>query len=229
MNENLTPNFHEMANYMEYLLLAPQLSQQETVAGCLLADKLQVSSVIVKPCYVKQAVDELRASSVAVGTVVGFPLGANSTYVKVSEVKRALIEGAAIIEMMINAGYVRDLADDLVRRDIQAVCGIVHMNGGTVNVILPFDYLLESQIIRSAKIASETGVNGIMISGEFLNTEDLFKAFKAVKDSVGSRVQVKVMGGVSTLRAFRILVEAGCECICVKDLDHLTRVFEAET
>jgi deoxyribose-phosphate aldolase len=226
MGNSQSMGFNMVVDRIDYFLIEPQLSERETLDGCSLANRLHIKSLFIKPCYVKQGVNALRASQVSVGTVVGFPFGANTTHVKVAEVKRALTEGATSIEMVINVGYLKDLTDDLVRRDICAVCGIAHMNGGKVNVIIPIDQLTTDEIHRSAIIAKETGVNGITFISELSNKEQLISTIKSVTGAVGSQINIKVMGNEYSRQHILDLIEAGCNRIGVNDLEIFFGLFQ---
>src|SRR6266436_9343410 len=78
---------------------------------CRLAAKYQVASVCCRPADVPRAVELLRGSGVAVGTVIGFPHGGTTTEVKVFEAEQALRDGATELDMVINIGALRSGRD----------------------------------------------------------------------------------------------------------------------
>lgn len=55
---------------------------------CRQAKEHGFASVCVNPWFVKLAADELKGTGVKVCTVIGFPLGANTTETKAFEAKR---------------------------------------------------------------------------------------------------------------------------------------------
>ena len=56
------------------------------------AKKYNFATVCINPCYVSYASELLKDSNVKVCTVIGFPLGANTTKIKVEEAVDAALE-----------------------------------------------------------------------------------------------------------------------------------------
>ena len=104
------------------------------------------ASVCINPCHVAYCADYLKDSDVNVCTVIGFPLGANTSAVKAFETKDAIANGADEIDMVMNIGALKDKNYDLVRDDVKAV--VEAANGTLVKVlknhICLFDYLFIS-------------------------------------------------------------------------------------
>src|SRR5436309_2814301 len=66
-----------VASLIDHTLLKPEATQPDVVRLCSEARQFSFASVCVNPCWVRLVVEMLTDSSVNVGTVVGFPLGAN--------------------------------------------------------------------------------------------------------------------------------------------------------
>jgi len=66
----------QLAKVIDHSLLRPELTTDEVIAGCMLANEYHVATVCVKPCHVKLAAEILKGSDVKVTTVVGFPMAA---------------------------------------------------------------------------------------------------------------------------------------------------------
>ena len=65
------------------------------------AKEYDFKSVCVNPFWVEKAAKELKGTDVLVCTVIGFPLGANTTAVKVFETTDAINNGANEIDMVL--------------------------------------------------------------------------------------------------------------------------------
>ena len=72
------------------------------------AKKYHFKSVCVNPYYVSYAKEVLRDTDVLVCTVIGFPLGQNTTETKVYETKDAILKGADEIDMVLNVAALKD-------------------------------------------------------------------------------------------------------------------------
>ena len=114
-------SLYQIAKMIDHSLLHPTMTDADLVAGCELAKKYEVAAVCIKPYFVKQAVELLKDSGVAVCTVVGFPHGSSTIQQKVSETRQACKEGASEIDMVVNIGKV--LSEDwrYIKKEINTI------------------------------------------------------------------------------------------------------------
>ena len=94
------------------------------------------ASVCIPPCYVKAAA-EYAVGRVAVCTVIGFPCGYSGTEVKVAECRRAVLDGADEIDMVINVGYLKAGRHAEVLAEINAVKAAAVVIGALVVALIP--------------------------------------------------------------------------------------------
>ena len=78
------------SKYIDYTLLKAFASEKDIKNLCDEAKEYNFKSVCVNPDFVSFAKNELKNSDVLVCTVIGFPLGANTTKVKVFEALDAI-------------------------------------------------------------------------------------------------------------------------------------------
>src|ERR1017187_4955074 len=97
----------EIARLIAHTLLKPDATSGQIVKLCAEAREHEFASVCVNPYWVPVAVQELVGSIVKTCTVVGFPLGANTTSTKTFEAGKALRSGALEIDMVMNIGALR--------------------------------------------------------------------------------------------------------------------------
>src|SRR6202521_528983 len=128
--------YEDVAKTIDHSLLRPELDDQFIDDGCRLAAKYEVASVCCRPADVPRAVELLAGTSVAVGTVIGFPHGGTTTEVKVFEAEQALRSGATELDMVINIGALRSGRDAYVRDEIAAIVAVAHAGGALVQVIM---------------------------------------------------------------------------------------------
>ena len=121
-----TITYEQLAKVIDHSLLRPELTEDDVIEGCRLANEYHTATVCVKPCHVTLAVEELKGSDVVVSTVIGFPHGANVTSTKVAEALTAMDDGAKELDMVLNIGQLRSGKYDFVRDDIKAVCDTAH-------------------------------------------------------------------------------------------------------
>jgi deoxyribose-phosphate aldolase len=200
--------YEQLAKTIDHSLLRPELTQAEVIAGCELARQYHVASATVKPCHVSLASHLLAGSDVAVGTVVGFPHGSQTTTIKVAEAREAIANGAVELDMVINIGELRSGNQDYVERDIAAVVEAAQ-GKAIVKVILENAYLTEEQKVLGCRLAEKAGADFVKTSTGFAPSGATLEDIKLMRASVSSRVQVKAAGGVRTLDALLAVIDAG--------------------
>ena len=110
-----------VAGMIDHTLLKPDATKREIETLCSEAKEFGFASVCVNPTWVATCARLVRGSSVAVCSVVGFPLGATTADTKQYETRRAIFDGAREIDMVINVGALKSGDLHLVESDIRAV------------------------------------------------------------------------------------------------------------
>lgn len=197
-----------LAKMIDHSLLKPTLTREDTIKGLEVALEYQVAAATVKPCYTELAAGVLKGSDVAVNPVICFPLGYDTTEVKVAACRQAIDQGATEIDMVMNLGAFLSGDYDFVRDDITAV--VEAAQGMPVKVIFETGYFTDDdQIVKACELSEAAGVAFVKTSsgfapspwtnqaGEMVGyTMDMLKLMRA---SVSDRVQVKAAQGVRTL------------------------------
>jgi deoxyribose-phosphate aldolase len=211
MLNSKTITYQQLAKAIDHSLLRPELTEAEVIAGCALAMRYHVASVCVKPCHVRLAADLLRGSDVAVGTVVGFPHGSQTTAAKVFEAKEAIANGATELDMVINIGELRSGHAETVQADIRAVVDVARQRDEKVlvKVILENAYLTDEQKVLGCKLVEQAGADFVKTSTGFAPSGATIEDLKLMRASVSPQVQVKAAGGVRTVDALLAVIDVG--------------------
>ena len=94
----------DLARMIDHTLLRPDATKEQITKLCTEAKKYNFWSVCINPYWVALAFSLLKGTPVKVCTVIGFPLGANTSGVKAFEAEEAISLGAAEVDMVINIG-----------------------------------------------------------------------------------------------------------------------------
>lgn len=180
--------------YIDHTLLKPESTKAQILALCEEAKKYDFASVCVNPTHIKTCAEALKGTTVKVCTVIGFPLGANTSAVKAFETKDAILNGAEEIDMVINIGALKDKNYDLVKEDIKAVYDAA--NGTLVKVIFENCLLTKEEIVKACEICMEVGVAYVKTSTGFSKSGATFEDVKLMSDTVKDVCKVKAAGGV---------------------------------
>ncbi len=152
---------------------------------------------------------ELSGSAVRTCTVVGFPLGANSTTTKIFEAGDALRKGAHEIDMVMNIGAMKsgDLA--AVLADIRGVVEEGHAAGALVKVILETCLLTEEQKVTACQLCVEGRADFVKTSTGFSTGGATVEDVALMRKTVGPAMGVKASGGIRSFADLQKMVQAG--------------------
>lgn len=188
-------------------LLKPEATAQEIKALCKEAKEYDFMSCCINPHYVSLVKEELKGSDVKVCTVIGFPLGQNTTETKVFETKKAIEDGADEIDMVINVGALKDHKDDFVEneiREIKKACG-----DHILKVIIETCLLTEEEKIRACLLSKNAKADFVKTSTGFSKGGATVEDIALMRKTVGNEMGVKASGGVRTHEDMLKMVEAG--------------------
>jgi deoxyribose-phosphate aldolase len=199
-----------IARFIDHTLLKPDATRDQILHLCEEARCYHFASVCVNPTYVKLCAQQLKSvPDVAVCTVIGFPLGATVTEVKVFETKQAITDGATEIDMVQNVGALKSGDLDLVRRDIAAVVEAAHAQGAICKVILETGLLTDDEKERACQIAKEVGADFVKTSTGFSAGGATAADIALMRRVVGPGMGVKASGGIRSFADAQIMIAAG--------------------
>ena len=202
----LTPS---IAALIDHTLLRPEATRDDIRRLCREARQYAFASVCINPCWVSVAAAELKGSPVKVCTVVGFPLGASVTAVKVAEAEAALRDGAHELDMVINIGALRSGDQETVLADIRAVAEAAHRAGAILKTILETALLDDNQKVIACTLARLAGADFVKTSTGFGPAGATVQDVALMRLTVGPKLGVKAAGGIRSLDDLRNMVAAG--------------------
>ncbi len=202
-----------ISHYIDHTLLKPDATQEQIITLCKEAKEYEFASVCVNPYWVSLCRDQLKESPVKVCTVIGFPLGANATVVKVAETLQAIEDGAGEVDMVMNISALKSGKELDVETDIRAVTEAVkkatNNNQTLVKVILETCLLTDKEKILACRISEKAGADFVKTSTGFSTGGATVEDVKLMKKTVGSLMEVKASGGIRDLKTALAMIQAG--------------------
>ena len=214
MTDKMTLDPQSVARLIDHTLLKPQATRAQIAEICAQAREYHFASVCVNPAYVHYSSQLLEdVDDVAVCTVIGFPLGANTPEVKACEAEQAISDGATEVDMVINVGALKSHDKVLVRRDIEAVVEVAHRTGAICKVIIETALLNDDEKVDACQIAKQVGADFVKTSTGFASGGATAADVALMRRTVGAEMGVKASGGVRSLDDVCAMVEAGASRI----------------
>ena len=200
-----------MNKYIDHTILKPETTQEQVEKILSEAKEYDFASVCVNPTWVSLAAESLKDSDVKVCTVIGFPLGANTSAVKAFETEDAIANGADEIDMVINVGALKAGNDALVLDDIKAV---VDASGDKlVKVIIEACLLTDDEKVRACQLSKEAGADYVKTSTGFSTGGATVADVALMRKTVGPDMGVKASGGARSYEDAIAFIEAGASRI----------------
>lgn len=203
------PASTEVASLIDHTLLKPEAKLDDICKVCHEARQHGFASVCINPYWVSVVAAELSGSPVKVCTVVGFPLGANTSAIKQAEAQQAIQDGAQEIDMVLNVGALRSGQYDAVEADIRGVVEVSHAAGAIVKVILETCLLDDRQKIAASLLARSAGADFVKTSTGFSTGGATVADVALMRLAVGPDLGVKASGGIRSLEDLQKMVAAG--------------------
>ncbi|MEO0334828.1 MAG: deoxyribose-phosphate aldolase [Pseudomonadota bacterium] len=202
---------NDFARLFDHTLLSPTAVHKDYAQLCKEAIDCNFFSVCVPPSWLKYCGSQISNSEIELCTVVGFPLGYNTSETKAQETSQCVDLGATEIDMVLAISQLRERNFSAVEEDIQKV--VTAAQGKLVKVILETCYLSREEIIDACKLCESAGADFVKTSTGFGTGGATPEHVSLMRETVGSRLGVKASGGIRKLEHARTLVGAGANRI----------------
>jgi deoxyribose-phosphate aldolase len=203
------PDCKGVARIIEHTLLRPEATPDQITKLCEEAREFGFGVAMVNACYVSLVASLLRGTSTKVGAVIGFPLGATLTSVKLFEANETIALGAAEIDMVINVGELKGGNRDYVLSDIRAVAEAVHTKNALLKVIIETILLSEDEKVLACQLSEKAGADFVKTSTGFLGGVATVSDVALMRRTV--KIGVKASGGIRNASDALAMIQAGAD------------------
>lgn len=200
----------QILNHIDHTLLKAVSDWESIRKLCDEAVEHHTASVCIPPSYIAR-VKEAYGDKINVCTVIGFPLGYNTTAVKEAEVRQAIADGAGEVDMVVNLGDVKNGEFDKVTAEIAALKRAA--GDKILKVIIETCYLTEDEKVALCRCVTDGGADYIKTSTGFGTAGAKLEDIELFKKHIGKNVKIKAAGGVRSREDLEHFLEAGCDRI----------------
>ncbi|MGM0432516.1 MAG: 2-deoxyribose-5-phosphate aldolase [Spirochaetota bacterium] len=221
----------EIARSIDYHLLHPSLTDEQTVSGCAVAAQYGFGAVTVKPHALSMAVNLLKDNGVLVGTAVSFPHGNSDTRIKEEETLQAIRDGADEVSMVANAGKALGGNWEFIEYEIAVLQQLTSTHHVALKVMFDNHFLGEEEIIELSKICSSLEIPYVVTStgyGFVSQSDGLYSskgaaAFDAelMRHFISGKTQIEICQRTIGLDELLALSQKGAKRFAVAEVDSL--------
>jgi deoxyribose-phosphate aldolase len=203
-------DLEQLNQYIDHTILRADGKKADIQTLFETARRYDFKSICVNPANVKLAV-EFRGDEKTpmICSVIGFPLGASSTEVKVFETKQAIIDGSDEIDMVINIGWLLDGEYNDVLDEIKLIAAVCREGNNILKVIIETCLLTKAQICVACLLAKRAGADFVKTSTGFSTAGATVEDVTMMRSVVGNQMGVKASGGIKTRNDAIAMLQAG--------------------
>lgn len=199
-----------ISSKIDHTLLKAVSTWDQICELCDEAIRYQTASVCVPPSFIKR-IKEKYDGKVTICTVIGFPLGYNTTETKVFETEDAIRNGADEVDMVVNLGDVKSGNFEKITDEISQLRKA--SEGKILKVIVETCYLTEDELVKLSKCVTDAKADFIKTSTGFGTAGAKLEDIAIMKANIGPDVKIKAAGGIRTRGDFEAFINAGCQRI----------------
>jgi deoxyribose-phosphate aldolase len=201
----------DVCPFIEQTLLAAVTTKHQIVSLCEEAKNYKFRGVCVLPTNIVAARLCLENSSVKIITVVGFPLGGNTSKAKCFEAIECIDLGADEIDMVINVGALKGGEHQYVQNDIAYV--VKSAKNIPVKVIIETGLLTHEEKTIACKLSLDAGAQFVKTCTGFAAGGATVEDIQLIRQVVGTKMKIKASGGIRSYADAKTLIEAGADTL----------------
>lgn len=199
----------QVAGLIDHTILKPEATPEQVEKLCLEAREYSFAAVCVNPIFIPQVARLLKGSPAKACSVIGFPLGASLTRIKVEETRIVIEEGAQEVDMVLSIGLLKAREYEQVYEDILAVTQACHQHNVALKVIFENCLLEKEEKIMACLLSQSAGVDFVKTSTGFSKAGATVEDIDLMRRVVGPAMGVKAAGGVRSLADAQAMLKAG--------------------
>lgn len=197
----------ELLKYVDHTMLKAFAKWEDIEKLCEESIEYETASICIPQTYIRK-VHEKYGDKINICTVVGFPLGYNSTESKVAETLNAISDGANEIDMVINISHMKNgeyekVKDEIIK--IKSACG-----DKILKVIIETCYLSEDEKKTACMLVSEAKADYIKTSTGFGTGGATIEDVILMRENIFNGVKIKAAGGIKSIEDMERFIHEGC-------------------
>ena len=206
-------DWKRLAAIIDHTLLKPETTSIDVERLCREALECGFACVMLHPTYIALAAAMLAGTKMKIASVIGFPLGANTTSVKRYEALDAIRLGAREIDMVMNIGALKSGDRTRVEADMRGLVEVSHDNGAILKITVETALLSLEEKILACQLAAAAGADYVKSSTGFSRGGAVAADISLMRGVVGNKIGVKASGGIRTLEDAQSMIDAGANRI----------------
>jgi deoxyribose-phosphate aldolase len=203
----------ELAKKIQYTNVRADATRDEIIKHCEQAAKYSFHAVMIQPCWISLAREILNNTDVRIATAICYPMGGETTAMKIEMANKVLLLGADEFDFQPNIGFLRSSMIKEFYREIEAIVRAAGEH--PVKCMSEFGFLNEQEKINCITLAEQAGVHyiknssGVGPGGSPATPDDI----RFIKSHLTGRAKIKASGQIKSYNQALALFAAGADLI----------------
>ncbi|MEM4336672.1 MAG: deoxyribose-phosphate aldolase [Candidatus Woesearchaeota archaeon] len=212
----------ELAKLIDYSLLKADATQSDIKKLCLSAIKYGTNSICINPHYVVYARNVLKKSKIRITSVISYPLGADTTDVKIFAIEKALKDGANELDIVMNIGMFKSKRYDYVLKELKKIVSFAKKikRDAVVKIIIETGMLTKKEIKKASILVLKSGADFVK-TGTGWSKGATVEDVKIIKSVVNGKIKIKAAGGIRTAEQAEKLIKAGATRLGISHIEKI--------
>ena len=202
----------ELNQYIDHTKIGKDVKREDIIKVCSEAKEYNFRGVCVNPKWVKLAKKELKDTNIKVVVLIDDPIGDSDHKKRIELCKKAIMDGADDLDVVVNISDVKHEKWDKVLKDLKAICKI-----GDTKVIIGSGYLTDEEIAKVSQIVKEAGAFCVKTATGKDPLENREMAEKArhlkIMRKNAPGLEIKASGNIRTRENVEEMIKAGAEIV----------------
>ena len=202
-----------IAAWLDHTLLSPTATTEQIQMLCQEARQYAFHSVCVAGRWVAPVAERLHGSGIKVTSVIGFPLGSETTRTKAAQAKELIFAGADELDMVVDLAAVVEEDAQAIQYQLKTLIGVCRSVRPEVilKVIIEAAALTQDQKVFACRQVQAAGVSFLKTStGLHAAGGATLEDVRLMKDQAPN-CKVKAAGGIRTAQQALAFLDAGAD------------------
>ncbi len=206
-------NSKELASLINCTNLNNIMTEEEMGEYLDKIKELNFNSVTISPTFVSLAKEKLADTDIKVDTVIGFPLGFETTEAKLTEASKAIEDGADEIEVVLNLHHLKDHKFKLIHEELKEFREL--LGDKILKVIVEMQAIEDNEKASIAKVLEEAKVDFIKTSTGFVSPDSIYSKVNDINiiQKYAPQLKIEIYGGVDNYKLANQLLTGGADLI----------------
>ncbi|MCC7554173.1 MAG: deoxyribose-phosphate aldolase [Methanobacteriaceae archaeon] len=218
---------NDLAKYLDYTNLNNTQSKDEFLEFLNQVNEYKFRSAVISPSFIKLAKEKIKNQDTKITTVIGFPLGFETTEMKIANTKITLKEGADEVDLMINISDVKSRNFEAIENEIVKIKEI--LDDKVLKVIIETKVLEDNEKIKLSEIIESTDADYIKTSSGFNGINTFFETIHDINliQKYAPKTKIKASGGITKYKEAYRVISSGADIVGSSSSYEIVKSFEA--